>query len=651
MFKQASDVVERRLRWLWWSAGGVTVALWGLAMLTSGTSAGATVYLVVALLLAIGFMAVVGCRSLQPRAAWNTLALGLGLMALGDVFYTAPPTGGAGGPALNPVDVLYLASSVALVVGALRLKGAHAGERERAALIDATSIALAAGVLLWRPLLEPRLSDAGGPVLTRLVSGSFSVFDVVVVAMMLWLLLGARRWTTATVLLLAASVANLGADLVYSYRFDQGTLGDGSLAWLDTAWLIAYGLFFLAALHPSAREVSVTSPGGDRTISGGRLVLSGVTLLGPVIALGVWGTDSRHLVVALVVETALVVLVLVRLAELAAGERRARRALADRERYFRSLVENASEAMVVVDDRGLTSDASPAVLPLLGLAPDELIGHRPGAVVPGLEREVLDALLATSMGTPDEVITGEVSIVEGSERRWLEVRTANMLAEPAVKGIVVNLHDVTDRRQLQDDLERRAFTDPLTSLANRVVFFDRLAQLLQRRDPPEVAVVYCDLDRFKEVNDRYGHSEGDRLLQAVAVRLSSAVRSEDTLARLGGDEFAVLVHGPGAARKAAEVAQRIVNGVRRSSAATGLPSSVTMSVGLACSAEVGRDPSIIVGAADDAMYRAKRAGGDRVLVGGGRTASSPSPSPTPSASASPSSSAPRVIEGVRPEVR
>jgi diguanylate cyclase (GGDEF)-like protein len=195
------------------------------------------------------------------------------------------------------------------------------------------------------------------------------------------------------------------------------------------------------------------------------------------------------------------------------------------------------------------------------------------------------------------------------------MRATNLLADPAVAGLVVNVHDVTARRQVQSDLERRAFTDSLTGLANRDLFHDRLDQFLSRRDPPDLAVIYCDLDRFKDVNDRFGHAEGDHLLEVTAARLAAAVRSEDTVARLGGDEFAVLISGDDALQVAEEIAGRIVEELRRPLTVGPESVPVSVSVGVACaragSAEGAR---VLMHSADEAMYRAKRAGGDRAVV-------------------------------------
>jgi len=504
--------------------------------------------------------------------------------------------------------------SVVMVLGALRLKGSQMGERDLESMIDACSIGLAIAVLAWQPLIEPRLTAADVPTAARLVSGSYPMFDVVVVAMMCWILLGSRGRSATAVLLVAGSAAYLFADLTYTVRIDRGTIDDPSLAWLDTIWLVAYGLFLLAVLHPSARRITRARSNDQRTITRSRLALSGLTLIAPIVALGMSGADARHLVLALSVECVLVVLVLLRLADLAAGERRARAALANRELLFRSLVQNASEALVLLKPDGVVWYASPAVGALLGVDHAELEGAPFLDTVAGLDRLATERLVSSVVGSAGMVVTGEVRFVGAMGTTWLELRLTNMLHESAVQGIVVNVHDVSARRQVQDELERRASTDPLTGLPNRTVFLDRLSEVLEPGSVPGIAVVYCDLDGFKEVNDRFGHDEGDRLLVIAAARLAGSVRSGDVLARLGGDEFAVLVDAPGACSHAETIATRIVEALRMPLVIGGESVSISVSVGVSCmSGEIDAADSLIR-SADAAMYRAKRAGGDRVVI-------------------------------------
>ena len=160
------------------------------------------------------------------------------------------------------------------------------------------------------------------------------------------------------------------------------------------------------------------------------------------------------------------------------------------------------------------------------------------------------------------------------------------------------------------DAERLALYDTLTDLPNRVLFNDRIAQALAaaRRDATSVALLLMDLDRFKEVNDTFGHHVGDLLLQEVGPHLRSELRPSDTLARLGGDEFGVVLPGADAA-VAAVVAERMLRAVERPFVVEGQPLTVGASIGIACSPEHAQDAETLLRRADVAMYVAKRAPG------------------------------------------
>ena len=125
----------------------------------------------------------------------------------------------------------------------------------------------------------------------------------------------------------------------------------------------------------------------------------------------------------------------------------------------------------------------------------------------------------------------------------LEIVGSNLTNDPAVQGLALNFRDITERKALEEQLRQLAFHDSLTMLANRGLFRDRVqhALTLANRGRQQLAVMFVDLDNFKNVNDSLGHDAGDRLLQAVAQRLVKSTRFSDTVARLGGDEFAILL--------------------------------------------------------------------------------------------------------------
>lgn len=153
--------------------------------------------------------------------------------------------------------------------------------------------------------------------------------------------------------------------------------------------------------------------------------------------------------------------------------------------------------------------------------------------------------------------------------------------------------------------------DPLTGVANRALFWDRLRTALTRsdRDGGRVALLYVDIDGFKPVNDRFGHRLGYLLLQAIAERMGHGLRAVDTVARLGGDEFAVLLEKAGEPTNVRRVAEKLRGRLCQPYQITGMTLSVGASIGIASAPHDGADPEALVDVADQRMYVAKRLGG------------------------------------------
>ena len=170
--------------------------------------------------------------------------------------------------------------------------------------------------------------------------------------------------------------------------------------------------------------------------------------------------------------------------------------------------------------------------------------------------------------------------------------------------------DITARKQQQEQVEYQAYHDMLTGLPNRLLFRDRIAMALAhaKRTSRCVAVMFLDLDEFKNVNDTRGHNVGDRLLQAVALRLVGSVRAEDTVARMGGDEFTVLLSDIADRRGASTVAQKLLEAVRHPMTFDGEELKATTSIGIAIYPEDGTDAETLLRTSDRAMYRAKELG-------------------------------------------
>ncbi len=273
---------------------------------------------------------------------------------------------------------------------------------------------------------------------------------------------------------------------------------------------------------------------------------------------------------------------------------------------------NSNDAIVVADARGYLLRANPAFERLSGYCAQALPGRfaellkQEAAPELELEAAMLDglrlhgrwtgnALLRTAAGTEPTVRLSVTALLDSGGR------------EP---GYMAVISDLTEARRASDQILRLATTDSLTGLPNRALFQDRLSQAVSQawREQQSFALLFADLDHFKEVNDTLGHAVGDELLIVIAQRLSDAVRDMDTVARLGGDEFVVLL--PNISRdNASELATRLLHQLHQPMALDGNPDyRAQASIGLVMYPDDGDSAEALLRHADQAMYAAKRAG-------------------------------------------
>ncbi len=212
------------------------------------------------------------------------------------------------------------------------------------------------------------------------------------------------------------------------------------------------------------------------------------------------------------------------------------------------------------------------------------------------------------------VHTVEYDWVVDGERHWWEARLV-----PSGGEVLAIVRDITDRRRGETETLRAARTDMLTGLANRAWFLEALESALarSRRATTTVAVLYCDLDRFKAINDRFGHAVGDVVLGEVAARVTAELRDVDLAARLGGDEIGVLVESPESVDGLGNLGRRLIDAVTEPYQAGGRTHVVGLSVGIALHPGHADTSVALLAAADAAMYRAKSAGGSCVEIAAG----------------------------------
>ena len=196
----------------------------------------------------------------------------------------------------------------------------------------------------------------------------------------------------------------------------------------------------------------------------------------------------------------------------------------------------------------------------------------------------------------------------------------SLVSDPAGQPLyyVSQFQDVTEEQRSRLQLIEQAFHDSLTGLPNRVLFEERVGQALARarRQHSVLAVMFCDLDDFKEVNDRFGHQAGDDTLRAVAARLRGCIRETDTVARFGGDEFLFLLDGLSEPAEVEATVARIHEAMRPPHMLGDQRVVVGASIGVAIGTWESSSLETLLGQADSAMYDAKAAGGGRALVFG-----------------------------------
>ncbi len=299
------------------------------------------------------------------------------------------------------------------------------------------------------------------------------------------------------------------------------------------------------------------------------------------------------------------------------------------EAKYRSIFENALEGIFQSTVDGHYLSANPTLAKIYGYAsPEELIASLTDIehqlyVKPQRRDQFVRRMQEHEAvsGFDSQVYRKDGSIIWISEnaRAVRDPKTGELLY---YEGLV---EDITERKLAKQQLRERAFYDPLTGLANRALFMDRLSQALERgKRHPEYgfAVLFLDLDRFKVVNDRLGHLVGDQLLNAIARRLESCIRSEDTVARLGGDEFTILLENIEAASIATRVAQRIHQALIAPFYLEGNEVFAAASVGIVLSRKLPQDthitnyerPEDLLRDADTALYRAKALGKARYEI-------------------------------------
>jgi diguanylate cyclase (GGDEF)-like protein/PAS domain S-box-containing protein len=282
------------------------------------------------------------------------------------------------------------------------------------------------------------------------------------------------------------------------------------------------------------------------------------------------------------------------------------------QRLSRIVFENSFEGITVTDANARIQMVNKAFTDTTGYSEAEAIGQTPALLKSGKQDEKFYADFWSALKQDGEW-RGEIWNRRKNGSVYAEWLNVSAVRNPGgeVENYVAIFSDITERKEREELMVFRAFHDALTGLPNRLLFRDRLEQALAqaKRHPGRTpAVMFLDLDRFKQINDTYGHDAGDMLLKEVANRLCSCVRSADTVARLAGDEFTVLLPEITDELTAHSVADKILETMREPITLGGEERSITTSIGVSISPRDGADADTLMKCADMAMYFVKGSG-------------------------------------------
>ncbi len=601
---------------------GALLTAWLASSIDTGAAvSGLTGWLVLPLIAAASLLAWGASRELAldqgTRRFWRVAAAAIALLPF-ELFRDA--LGGVSWP-ITVAAPLTLAGPLLFVLAMRRLPSApRTGIDTLRLSLDVVTVVAGGALLSWYTVGASALLDAERARFVLLHAEA--VFDVVIVVMLsaFWRRTVLQHRANVLVLLSGVFVVQFFGHVAAATMHQ-----DGSIAVMQVVTPVALAMFATAAWMASAtvlhRELRPLSKRIDLATTAIPLAaaLPGVVLL----ARHVLEESSASLNGLLVGALGLMALAFARqwaatreavslLTESAARENEAR---------FRALVQHSSDVIIIADPDGTIRYVSPSMATVFGHDPVRLAGsslfellHESDRV---MAREFLEEL-ARVQYRPDAASPGVLKRewrLAHASGGWMTVDNVgtNLLREPVINGLVLNTRDVTEQSEIKKQYMHQAFHDPLTDLANRSLFLYQVGHAIARslRHGNMVAVLFLDLDNFKNVNDSLGHAAGDRLLVEAARRLSLCVRETDLIARLGGDEFAVLVEDCESGDDVMVVADRIHAALQRPFPLMGKEVFVNASIGIA-NAMQGESSDDLVRNADVAMYVAKTRGKGQV---------------------------------------
>jgi diguanylate cyclase (GGDEF)-like protein/PAS domain S-box-containing protein len=387
--------------------------------------------------------AVVGLWTNQPRRrrAWECFTVGLVMFVAGDVVFDLASRA-VGRPDGYPyADIFYLLAYGILAVALFQLARAR---YDRETTIDSVVVAIALSAVVWQWVVTPVLDSTSGAFLERAVSVAYPIADLVLVVITVYAMFTLPRWSPAAWFLFGGLASMLVADALYARMIADGSYHDGGPA--DALWPIAYFLLAAAVMHPSMRTLWEGEANPVRRERARMVVLGAALFAAPAVVL--LDDSGSGAAVTLAIITGVAALgVAWRIVRLVDESNQARSEIGESEARFRALVQHATDIVIVLDEHGTVTYISPAIDAVFGKDADELIG---GNFTEHLDDDGIaqsQLLYQQLIDHPDEPVPTEFHVPDGDGWRWIEATWTNQLHEPAVRGFVGNLRDITDRKR------------------------------------------------------------------------------------------------------------------------------------------------------------------------------------------------------------
>ncbi|MEO5335807.1 MAG: diguanylate cyclase [Magnetospirillum sp. WYHS-4] len=284
-----------------------------------------------------------------------------------------------------------------------------------------------------------------------------------------------------------------------------------------------------------------------------------------------------------------------------------------REQRLKGILDTVAEGIVAINEQGQILAFNPAAERLFGYKAREVINQNVSILMPEPHRGQHDGYIARYLETRQPKVIGRLVEMDGQRKDGTHFpmeMSVSELREGRSRAFIGAMRDVTKRREYEAQIKKMAHHDTLTGLPNRNLYNDRLAGCLARsyRSQAMFALMFIDLDKFKPINDTYGHDAGDFVLKGVAHRLRQHLRGSDTIARVGGDEFVVILESIHGKQDAARVAGTLITSLTSSLDFNGVSLTVGASIGIALYPDDGKDAESLTKCADEAMYKVKDAG-------------------------------------------